>query len=74
METIKAAPLARVKFEYERDISQYPDTIRVPMSDGNVVTYRIDIQQPHPSFKAVIDLFDKLPVYGGYKCKHGKTT
>ena len=70
----KIKPLADVLPVYERDLSTYPDVIRVAMDDGKVVNYRIDIQQPHPAFVSAMDTLAKMPVYGGYKYtpKHKK--
>ena len=70
-------PLADVSPVWERECSTYPDLIRIPMSDGKIVTYRQDITQPHPAFKSLMESLEKLPVYPsdetpGYKAKHTK--
>lgn len=68
-------PLADVTPVWEHDYSDYPDMIRVAMEDGKVVNYRIDVQMPHPAFRKVMKLMEKIP-YGvsqyGYKARHGK--
>ena len=69
------APLADVTPIWEHDYSDYPDMIRVAMADGTVVNYRIDVRLPHPAFKSVMKLMERVP-YGisqyGYKAKHEK--
>ena len=71
----QALPLAGVTGIWSDPDSIYPDVIRVAMSNGKVVDYRIDVQQPHPAFKRVMGLLEKIP-YGasehGYKAKHAK--
>lgn len=61
---------------WEHDSSEYPDLMRMPMEDGNVKNYRLEIEQPEPSFLKAMDLISKLPVYGpsaaGYKGRHAK--
>ena len=64
-EAKRAKPLAKVVAIYERDDSQYPETVRIAMDDGLVIDYRIDI--PQPGFQKAMGLLDKLPIYGGYK-------
>ena len=63
----KAEPLVSVTTVRECEWNPYPDIVRIPMSDGTVQNYQILVPQPHPAFKKVVDLLDKLPVYGGYK-------
>ena len=46
--------------------SEYPETLRVPMDDGRVVNYRLDIEQPHPAFLNAMDLLKSLPTGMGY--------
>ena len=46
----RADPLAKVTPVWEHDTSRYPDRVRIPMSDGKVVTYCIDVEMPHPCF------------------------
>ena len=73
----KIEPLIDVAPYWERETSVYPDTVRITMADGKVVTYRLDVEQPHPAFSAVMEALEKLPVYGGeevpgYKARHTK--
>ena len=51
----RVMPLAPLCCLYERELSIYPDRIRVPMEDGQVVYYRIDDRQMHPSLAAALD-------------------
>ena len=53
-------PLADVNAIYERDLSRYPDRIRVPMEDGQVVYYRIDDRQMHPSLAAALNCLIRI--------------
>lgn len=55
---------------WEREASDYPDLIKVPMEDGKVISYRREIQQPHPQCMAAVDLIRMWNenTYGGYKC------
>lgn len=66
------SPIPDVFPVWEHDWSDYPDMIRVAMADGNVVNYRIDVELPHPAFKRVMKLLEKIP-YGpsdkGYRHK-----
>ena len=55
MSEARVMPLADVNAIYERDMSRYPDRIRVAMEDGQVVYYRIDDRQMHPSLAAALN-------------------
>lgn len=33
---------------WEHDSSDYPDLLKMPMEDGQVITYRREIRQPEP--------------------------
>ena len=68
----KAEPLIEMVTIRETDWNPYPDIVRVPMTDGTVQNYQIVVPQPHPAFQRVINLLDKLPVYGGYKAPETK--
>ena len=70
MSEVSVLPLPKVTGVWEHDVSQYPDRVRIPMSDGKVVTYRIEIDQPHPCFTAAMDNLDRMVV--GYHAKHAK--
>lgn len=58
---------------WENAWSDYPDTIKIPMEDGHVVTYRREIEQPHPQCIKAIDLIKVMKghTYGG-NGKHTK--
>ena len=49
--------------------NEFPEQVRIVMSNGKRVWYQLPVEQPHPAFRKVIDLLDNMPVYGGYKYK-----
>ena len=55
MSEARVMPLADVNSIFERELSRYTDRIRVAMEDGQVVYYRIDDRQMHPSLAAALD-------------------
>ena len=59
MSEIRVMPLPKVTGIWRHDSSKYPEEIRVPMSDGKVIRYHIDIKQPAPVFKDKLDKFTK---------------
>lgn len=65
--TGRIKPMISVNAIYERDASTYPDVIRIPMSDGHVVSYRIDEKEQHPAFTRAMEMVAVLKehVYGG---------
>lgn len=56
---------------WEHESSDYPDLIKVPMEDGNVVSFRREIEYPHPSFVKAIGNIRTGYKYG-YVGKHVK--
>ncbi len=64
----------RIAFSHDHEWSVYPDTIRIPMSDGHVETYVRMVEQPHPQCLKAIDLIRVMndTTYGGYQAKHEK--
>ena len=54
MSEIRVLTLPKVTGVWEHDCSRYPDRIRIPMSDGKVVTYTISVEMPHPCFEAAM--------------------
>ena len=70
MSEIRVLTLPKVDAKYGPIGGKYPETVRIAMSDGKVITYRIDIQQPNPSFLKAMDNLDRFMV--GYKAKHVK--
>ena len=60
MSEIRVLPLPKVTGVWDHDVSKYPDRIRVPMSDGKVVTYHIDVEMPHPCFEAAIKNIERM--------------
>lgn len=68
MSEIRVLPLPKVTGVWDHDVSRYPDRIRVPMSDGKIVTYHIDIEMPHPCFEAAMKNINNLEGYSnGYE-------
>ena len=55
----RALPLPKVTGIYS-DGARYPDTIKVNMSDGETVRYRIDPDMPHPSFQAAMKNLERM--------------
>lgn len=72
-ENMQVLPLPKVLPIWEHG-NKYPDMIRVSMSDGKVITYRIEVPQPHPQCEKAMDLIRMMRscTYGGYKGKHAK--
>lgn len=60
MSEIRVMPLPKVTGVWEHDASRYPDKIRIPMSDGKVITYHIDVEMPHPCFEAAIRTIERM--------------
>ena len=67
--TIRIMPLPKVTGFWQTEYSDYPDVIRVPMSDGRVITYRREMEQPEPRVMKSLDLIRMMNenTYGGYK-------
>ena len=61
----------RIAFSHDHEWSIYPDTIRVPMSDGHVETYVRLVEQPHPQCVAAIKILQNMS-REGYIPKHEK--
>ena len=55
MSEVRVLPLPKVTAIYDHDVSHYPDRVRIPMADGKVVTYHIEVEQPHPQFEAAVE-------------------
>lgn len=55
----RALPLPKVTGIYS-DGARYTDTIKVTMSDGKTVRYRIDTDMPHPSFQAAMKNLERI--------------
>ena len=67
MSEVRVLPLPKVDAKYGPAGGKYPETVRIAMSDGKVITYRIDIEQPHPKFTAAMDSLERMVV--GYHTK-----
>lgn len=55
MNEIRVKPLMNIHGHWIHDSSKYPDVVRIPMSDGKVIRYRIDIEQPHPQLLEALE-------------------
>lgn len=55
MNGIQVLPLPKVAPFWDHKDSRYPERIKVSMSDGRVVSYRIDVEQPHPCFLTAME-------------------
>ena len=60
MSEARVLPLPKVTGVWDHDSSRYPDRIRIPMSDGRVVTYHIDVEMPHPCLEAAIKNIERM--------------
>ena len=60
MSEVRVLPLPKVTGVWDHDTSRYPDRIRIPMSDGKVITYHIDVEMPHPCFEAAIKNIERM--------------
>ena len=56
---------------WEHESSDYPDVIKVPMEDSQVITYRRVIEFPHPKLAEAIGNIRTGYKYG-YQGKHAK--
>ena len=66
--TKRRKPLAAITAIWEKHSrSKYPETVCVPMNDGHIVKYRLDIEQPHPCFLNAMELLKSMPVGMGYQ-------
>lgn len=66
----RAKPLPQGVPVYEHGWSVYPDRIRQPMDDGQVIDYVRMIQQPAPVFRDALDKFTLICF--GYKYRRRK--
>ena len=72
MSETRIFPLPEVTGIWKYDASTYPEIIKVPMSDGKVIKYVMDVDMPHPSFDAAIGNLRKMKVGYQYKGRHEK--
>ena len=63
MSEIRVMPLPKVTGVWRHDSSRYPDEIRVPMSDGRIITYHIDVEMPHPQLMAALENIRNMEGY-----------
>lgn len=64
-ECVQVLPLPKVKGYWKHECSRYPDIIKVPMSDGKVITYHIDVDLPHPCCVAMNEGMKNLKKMAG---------
>ena len=64
MSEIRVLPLPKVTGVWKHNCSKYPDIIRVPMSDGKVVKYVIDVELPHPALVAALKNLERMVADG----------
>ena len=62
-------PLAEVIYIYDGEWSEYPETVRLTMNDGHVMTYKLEVKQPEPRLTGLLDKFGEACCVGGYKYK-----
>ena len=51
---------------YDRDLSRYPDHIRVSFDDGSTLVYDLRVDHPAPQLMKAIDLIHKMASEDGY--------
>ena len=73
MSEIRVMPLPKVTGVWRHDCSRYPDEIRIPMSDGKVIRYRIDIEQPHPQLLEALENIRNMKRAGDAATSTGHT-
>lgn len=70
----RVKPLADICPIYDSEDSEIPEAVRVPMSDGKVLTYYLDhrdaADQCHQRNIAIIQKWNKEDEVIGYKAKH----
>lgn len=59
---------ADVIYIYDGQWSEYPETVKILMTDGHYMSYRLDVKQPKPQLVGMLDQFKAVCV-GGYKYK-----
>lgn len=68
----KIEPLSNVRYFWEHVEEGYPDKIRLAMSDGKIVTYRLEVEQPKPKSWNPINEIMGYPMRKEYQPKHAK--
>lgn len=63
MSEVRVLPLPKVTGIWRHDSSKYPEIIRVPMSDGRIITYHIDVEMPHPQLMAALENIKRMEGY-----------
>ena len=63
MSEIRVLPLPKVTGIWRHDSSKYPEIIKVPMSDGRIITYHIDVEMPHPQLMAALENIKRMEGY-----------
>ena len=70
MNGIRILPLPKITGVWRHEFSRYPDMVKVPMSDGKVVRYVIDVEQPGPVLRDGLEKFDEVI---GYERKESRS-
>ena len=70
MSEIRVLPLPKVTGIWRHEFSRYPDMVKVPMSDGRVISYVIDVDQPAPVLRDSLERFHKMCI--GYQAEKEK--
>lgn len=63
MSEVRVLPLPKVTGIWRHDSSKYPEIIRVPMSDGRIISYHIDVEMPHPQLMAALENIKRMEGY-----------
>lgn len=63
MSEVRVLPLPKVTGIWRHDSSKYPEIIKVPMSDGRIITYHIDVEMPHPQLMAALENIKRMEGY-----------
>ena len=60
--------LPNVVPSYEHAWSNYPDSVRVSFENGQTLRYVVEVKQPEPVFRKLLDRYNHI-CFGGYKYK-----
>lgn len=72
--SIRVLPLPKVTGIWQHEVSKYPDIVRVPMSDGKVIRYVLDVEQPAPVLREKLRRFRNTCVGYGMKKPEDEAT
>ncbi len=68
---VQHKPIIEINHIFEHETSDYPDFLRVPMDDGQVIKYRRVVTQPQPQLQKSLELIRLMNenIHGGYQYK-----